>query len=36
MLPFTVTFLIGWSVLLALWIALGLPVGPGAGLTLAG
>jgi aminobenzoyl-glutamate transport protein len=36
MLPYTVTFLIGWSVLLALWIALGLPVGPGAGLTLAG
>jgi aminobenzoyl-glutamate transport protein len=34
MLPYTVPFLIGWSALLALWIAFGLPVGPGAGLTL--
>ena len=34
MLPYSVVFLFGWSALLALWILLGLPVGPGAGLTL--
>jgi len=34
MLPYTVTFFVCWSVLLMIWMALGLPVGPGAGLTL--
>ncbi len=35
MLPYTVTFFLCWSVLLMIWMTLGLPVGPGAGLTLA-
>lgn len=35
MLPYTVAFLLGWSLLLVAWIAVGLPVGPGAGLRLA-
>lgn len=35
MLPYTVTFLIVWSALLLLWMLVGLPVGPGAGLRLA-
>ena len=35
MLPYTTVFLIVWSGLLLLWMALGLPVGPGAGLRLA-
>ena len=30
MLPFSVLFLLSWSVLLAAWIMLGLPLGPGA------
>jgi aminobenzoyl-glutamate transport protein len=34
MLPYTVVFLIAWSILLGVWILLGLPVGPGAGLFL--
>jgi aminobenzoyl-glutamate transport protein len=34
MLPYSVTFLIGWTVMLVIWIVLGLPVGPGAGLYL--
>jgi aminobenzoyl-glutamate transport protein len=34
MLPYTVAFLLSWSLLLVLWMALGLPVGPGAGLRL--
>lgn len=34
MLPYTVTFLIVWTVLLVVWMLLGLPVGPGAGLYL--
>jgi aminobenzoyl-glutamate transport protein len=32
MLPYTVVFLIGWMAMLGLWLALGLPVGPGAPL----
>ena len=32
MLPYTVVFLICWSILLMIWMLLGLPVGPGAGL----
>ena len=34
MLPYSVTFLIVWTVLLVIWTAAGLPVGPGAGLYL--
>ncbi len=35
MLPYTFVFLAAWSLLLMGWIALDLPVGPGAGLRLA-
>jgi aminobenzoyl-glutamate transport protein len=35
MLPYSTVFLLCWSGLLLLWMALGLPVGPGAGLRLA-
>lgn len=34
MLPYSVTFLIGWILLLVVWIVLGLPVGPDAPLYL--
>lgn len=34
MLPYSLVFLAIWSVMLALWIAFGIPLGPGAGLTL--
>jgi aminobenzoyl-glutamate transport protein len=34
MLPYTITFLIVWSLMLVVWMLLGLPVGPGAGLEL--
>jgi len=34
MLPYTVVFILAWSVLLVIWMLLGFPVGPGAGLTL--
>jgi aminobenzoyl-glutamate transport protein len=34
MLPYSVTFLAGWTLMLVVWILLGLPVGPGAGLYL--
>ena len=34
MLPYSVFFLIGWSVLLGLWGLAGLPLGPGAGIGL--
>ena len=30
MLPYSLAFLVGWSILLALWIVAGLPLGPGA------
>ncbi|HLS70771.1 MAG TPA: AbgT family transporter [Chitinophagaceae bacterium] len=30
MLPYTIVFLIGWVILLIIWIILGLPIGPGA------
>jgi aminobenzoyl-glutamate transport protein len=32
MAPYSVVFLAGWSVLLALWLAAGLPIGPGSPL----
>ena len=34
MLPYTVVFLACWSVMLVIWMLLGVPVGPGAGLYL--
>ena len=34
MLPYCICFLIGWSLLLILWMAAGLPLGPGAGLMI--
>ncbi len=36
MLPYSVAFLIVWIILLVFWLLLGLPLGPGAGLYLAG
>lgn len=35
MLPYSIAFLLGWSALLALWIALGWPLGPGATVLMA-
>ncbi|MCS5421622.1 AbgT family transporter [Psychrilyobacter piezotolerans] len=32
MLPFSMAFLIGWSILLIVWMMLGLPIGPGIGI----
>lgn len=32
MMPFTITFMIAWMLLMLAWMALGLPLGPGAGL----
>ena len=32
MIPYSVTFLIGWSVLLVIWLLAGLPIGPGVGI----
>jgi aminobenzoyl-glutamate transport protein len=32
MLPYSVAFAIGWTVLLALWILFGIPLGPGSGM----
>jgi aminobenzoyl-glutamate transport protein len=34
MLPYSIAFLLSWTLLLVLWIAIGLPLGPGAGLYL--
>ena len=34
MLPYTMVFLLCWTVLLIFWMLLGLPVGPGAPLYL--
>lgn len=34
MLPYSISFLIGWVILISLWYFLGLPLGPGAPLTL--
>ena len=36
MLPYSVTFTLGWMLLLVIWLLLGLPLGPGAGLYLEG
>jgi aminobenzoyl-glutamate transport protein len=32
MLPYSLAFAIGWTVLLALWLLLGIPLGPGSGM----
>jgi len=32
MVPYSVVFLIGWIILMAIWYFLGLPLGPGAGI----
>jgi aminobenzoyl-glutamate transport protein len=32
MLPYSVVFLMGWSLLFGLWLWAGLPIGPGAPL----
>ena len=32
MLPYSMVFLIGWSLLLVVWFVLGLPLGPGVGM----
>ena len=34
MLPYSVAFLIGWSVLLVIWVLLELPIGPGSSMFL--
>lgn len=34
MIPYSLFFLLGWSILLIIWMLLGLPLGPGAGLLL--
>lgn len=34
MLPYSIVFLLGWSLFLVVWISLEIPVGPGAGLYL--
>jgi aminobenzoyl-glutamate transport protein len=34
MLPYSLVFLVCWIVLLVIWMVLGLPLGPGAGLYL--
>jgi p-aminobenzoyl-glutamate transporter AbgT len=34
MWPYSVTFLVGWTALLVVWIVADLPVGPGAGIAL--
>jgi len=36
MLPYAVTFLIGWTILLVFWIACGVPLGPGTPIGYAG
>ncbi|MCK4548430.1 MAG: AbgT family transporter [Candidatus Eisenbacteria sp.] len=35
MLPYSVVFMVAWMLLLTVWMLLGLPLGPGAGLYLA-
>ncbi len=32
MIPYSIAFFIGWAILLVIWLLLGLPLGPGAGL----
>jgi aminobenzoyl-glutamate transport protein len=32
MLPYSVSFAIGWTLLLIVWLLLGIPLGPGSGI----
>ena len=32
MLPYSITFLVGWTLMLILWLTVGLPIGPEVGL----
>ncbi len=32
MIPYSIAFFIGWSILLIIWITFGIPLGPGAGM----
>ena len=34
MVPYSIAFLISWSILLIIWYVLGLPLGPGAALMM--
>jgi len=34
MLPFSMAFMVIWSILLIIWMMLGLPIGPGIGMTM--
>ena len=34
MIPYSIAFLIGWTMLLVIWYVLGLPLGPGVGVTI--
>lgn len=34
MLPYSIIFLVGWTILLVIWSFFGLPIGPGAGMYL--
>ena len=34
MVPYSIAFLIGWTILLVIWYVLGLPLGPGVGVTI--
>lgn len=34
MIPYSIVFLIGWSIMMIIWILLGIPVGPGATMML--
>jgi len=34
MLPYSMAFLLVWSLLLVIWMLVGLPLGPGGGLFL--
>jgi aminobenzoyl-glutamate transport protein len=36
MLPYSMAFMLAWIIFLGIWMALGLPLGPGAYLRLAG
>ncbi|MFH1842415.1 MAG: AbgT family transporter [bacterium] len=36
MLPYSLVFMLAWMLLLVIWLVTGLPLGPGAGLYLAG
>jgi aminobenzoyl-glutamate transport protein len=36
MIPYTLVFMIGWSIMIIIWILLGIPVGPGGEMLLEG